>query len=287
MANDIKIGIIGGSGLYQMAGLTEIEEIEVETPFGKPSDTYHIGTLEGKRVAFLARHNRNHTISPSELNFRANIYGFKKLGVEWILSASAVGSLKEEIRPLDIVLPDQFYDRTKTRVSTFFNEGIVVHVGFGHPVCSQLADVIEQGAKNSGIQVKRGGTYVCMEGPQFSTIAESNTYRRNGADLIGMTNLQEAKLAREAEICYTTIALVTDYDCWHPEHDAVTVTTVIENLRKNNDNAQKILRASVKRLPIDRTCKCGHALKHAIMTDLSKVPGKTLARVELLLRKYV
>jgi 5'-methylthioadenosine phosphorylase len=287
MANDIKIGIIGGSGLYQMAGLTEIEEIEVETPFGKPSDTYHIGTLEGKRVAFLARHNRNHTISPSELNFRANIYGFKKLGVEWILSASAVGSLKEEIRPLDIVLPDQFYDRTKTRVSTFFNEGIVVHVGFAHPVCSQLADVIEQGAKNSGIQVKRGGTYVCMEGPQFSTIAESNTYRRNGADLIGMTNLQEAKLAREAEICYTTIALVTDYDCWHPEHDAVTVTTVIENLRKNNDNAQKILGASVKRLPIDRTCKCGHALKHAIMTDLSKVPGKTLARVELLLRKYV
>jgi 5'-methylthioadenosine phosphorylase len=287
MANDIKIGIIGGSGLYQMAGLTEIEEIEVETPFGKPSDTYHIGTLEGKRVAFLARHNRNHTISPSELNFRANIYGFKELGVEWILSASAVGSLKEEIRPLDIVLPDQFYDRTKTRVSTFFNEGIVVHVGFGHPVCSQLADVIEQGAKNSGIQVKRGGTYVCMEGPQFSTIAESNTYRRNGADLIGMTNLQEAKLAREAEICYTTIALVTDYDCWHPEHDAVTVTTVIENLRKNNDNAQKILGASVKRLPIDRTCKCGHALKHAIMTDLSKVPGKTLARVELLLRKYV
>jgi 5'-methylthioadenosine phosphorylase len=287
MANDIKIGIIGGSGLYQMADLTEIEEIEVETPFGKPSDTYHIGTLEGKRVAFLARHNRNHTISPSELNFRANIYGFKKLGVEWILSASAVGSLKEEIRPLDIILPDQFYDRTKTRISTFFNEGIVVHVSFAHPVCSQLADVIEHGAKDSGIQVKRGGTYVCMEGPQFSTIAESNTYRRNGADLIGMTNLQEAKLAREAEICYTTIALVTDYDCWHPEHDAVTVTTVIENLRKNNDNAQKILRASVKRLPIDRTCKCGHSLKHAIMTDLSKVPGKTLVKVELLLRKYV
>ena len=287
MANDIKIGIIGGSGLYQMAGLTETEEIEVETPFGKPSDTYHIGTLEGKRVAFLARHNRIHTISPSELNFRANIYGFKKLGVEWILSASAVGSLKEEIRPLDIVLPDQFYDRTKTRISTFFNEGIVVHVSFAHPVCSQLADVIELGAKDSGIQVKRGGTYVCMEGPQFSTIAESNTYRRNGADLIGMTNLQEAKLAREAEICYTTIALVTDYDCWHPDHDAVTVTTVIENLRKNNGNGQKILRAAVKRLPVDRTCKCGHALNHAIMTDLSKVPGKTLAKVELLLRKYV
>jgi len=287
MANDIKIGIIGGSGLYQMAGLTETEEIEIETPFGKPSDAYRIGTLEGKRVAFLARHNRNHTISPSELNFRANVYGFKKLGVEWILSASAVGSLKEEIRPLDIVLPDQFYDRTKARISTFFNEGIVVHVSFAHPVCSQLSDLIEQGAKDSGIQVKRGGTYVCMEGPQFSTIAESNIYRRNGADLIGMTNLQEAKLAREAEICYTTIALVTDYDCWHPEHDAVTVTAVIENLRKNNDNAQKIIRASVKRLPVDRTCKCGHALKHAIMTDLSKVPVKTLAKVELLLRKYV
>jgi len=287
MANDIKIGIIGGSGLYQMADLAETEEIEIETPFGRPSDTYRVGTLEGKRVAFLARHNRNHTISPSELNFRANVYGFKKLGVEWILSASAVGSLKEELRPLDIVLPDQFYDRTKARISTFFNEGIVVHVSFAHPVCSQLADLIEQGAKDSGIQVKRGGTYVCMEGPQFSTIAESNTYRRNGADLIGMTNLQEAKLAREAEICYTTIALVTDYDCWHPEHDAVTVATVIENLRKNNDNAQKIIRASVKRLPVDRTCKCGHALKHAIMTDLSKVPRKTLDRVELLIKKYV
>jgi len=287
MANDIKIGIIGGSGLYQMADLAETEEIEIETPFGRPSDTYRIGTLEGKRVAFLARHNRDHTISPSELNFRANVYGFKKLGVEWILSASAVGSLKEELRPLDIVLPDQFYDRTKSRISTFFNEGIVVHVSFAHPVCSQLADLIEQGAKDSGIQVKRGGTYVCMEGPQFSTIAESNTYRRNGADLIGMTNLQEAKLAREAEICYTTIALVTDYDCWHPEHDAVTVATVIENLRKNNDNAQTIIRASVKRLPVDRTCKCGHALKHAIMTDLSKVPGKTLDRVELLIKKYV
>src|SRR5262249_16133547 len=287
MANDIKIGIIGGSGLYPMPGLTVTEEIEVETPFGKPSDTYHIGTLEGKSVAFLASHNRDHTISPSELNFRANIYGFKKLGGEWILSASAVGSLKEEIRPLDIVLPDQFYDRTKTRISTFFNEGIVVHVSFAHPVCSQLADLIEKGAKDAGIQVKRGGTYVCMEGPQFSTIAESNTYRSHGADLIGMTNLQEAKLAREAEICYTSIALVADYDCWHPEHDAVTVARIIDNLKKNNDYAQKIIRASVKRLPVDRTCKCGHALKHAIMTDLSKVPGKTLAKVELLLRKYV
>jgi 5'-methylthioadenosine phosphorylase len=287
MTNDIRIGIIGGSGLYQMAGLTEIDEIEIETPFGSPSDAYRIGTLEGKRVAFLARHNRHHTLLPSELNYRANIYGFKKLGVDWILSASAVGSLKEEIRPLDIVLPDQFYDRTKARISTFFGDGIVVHVSFAHPVCPQLAELIEQGAKESGIHVKRGGTYVCMEGPQFSTIAESNTYRRNGADLIGMTNLQEAKLAREAEICYTTIALVTDYDCWHPQHDAVTVTEVIENLKKNSDHAQKIIRGTVKRLPVDRSCKCSHALRHAIMTDLSKVPAKTKERVELLIRKYV
>jgi 5'-methylthioadenosine phosphorylase len=287
MANDIRIGIVGGSGLYQMAGLTNIEEVDIETPFGKPSDAYRIGTLEGRRVAFLARHNRNHTILPSELNFRANIYGFKKLGVEWILSASAVGSLKEELRPLDIVLPDQFYDRTKTRISTFFGDGIVAHVSFAHPLCAQLADVIEQGAKDSGIHVKRGGTYVCMEGPQFSTVAESNTYRKYGADLIGMTNLQEAKLAREAEICYTTIALVTDYDCWHPQHDAVTVAEVIENLKKNSDNAQAIIRSAVKRLPVDRTCKCGHALQHSIMTDLKKIPEKTRERVELLIRKYV
>jgi 5'-methylthioadenosine phosphorylase len=287
MAHDIRIGIIGGSGLYEMAGLTDISEVQVETPFGNPSDAYRVGTLEGKRVVFLARHNRSHSISPSELNFRANIYGFKKLGVEWILSASAVGSLKEELRPLDIVLPDQFYDRTKTRISTFFGNGIVVHVSFAHPLCAKLADVIEQGARDSGVPVKRGGTYVCMEGPQFSTVAESNTYRKYGADLIGMTNLQEAKLAREAEICYTTMALVTDYDCWHPDHDAVTVTEVIENLKKNSDNAQKIIRAAVKRLPVDRTCKCGHALQHAIMTDLSKVPEDTKKKVELLIRKYV
>jgi 5'-methylthioadenosine phosphorylase len=285
--NEITIGIIGGSGLYQMAGLADVEEIEVETPFGAPSDLYRAGTLDGRRVVFLARHNRNHTISPSELNFRANIYGFKKLGVKWILSASAVGSLKEELRPLDIVLPDQFYDRTKTRISTFFGEGIVVHVSFAHPVCSQLADVIQQGANDAAVQVKRGGTYVCMEGPQFSTVAESNAYRRYGFDLIGMTNLQEAKLAREAEICYTTIALVTDYDCWHPQHDAVTVTEVIANLKKNSENAQKIIRAAVRRLPIDRTCKCGHALEHAILTDLKKVPEVTRKKLELLLKNYV
>ena len=287
MATETRIGIIGGSGLYQMAGLTNIEEVELETPFGKPSDAYRIGTLEGKRVAFLARHNRNHTISPSELNFRANIYGFKKLGVEWILSASAVGSLKEEHRPLDIVLPDQFYDRTKTRVSTFFGDGIVVHITFAHPICSLLSAVVEEAGKNADIAVKRGGTYLCIEGPQFSTLAESNVYRSWGMDLIGMTNLQEAKLAREAEICYATLALVTDYDCWHPQHDAVTVTDVLENLKMNSENAQRIIRAAVKRLPIDRTCKCGRALRHAILTDLKKVPEGTRQKLELLLKKYL
>jgi 5'-methylthioadenosine phosphorylase len=287
MASEVKIGIIGGSGLYQMDGLTDIEEIGLDTPFGNASDAYRIGTLEGRRVAFLARHNRNHMISPSELNFRANIYGFKKLGVEWILSASAVGSLKEELQPLDIVLPDQFYDRTKTRVSTFFGDGVVVHVSFADPVCSLLAHVIQSAGQDVDIRIKRGGTYVCMEGPQFSTKAESNNYRRWGMDLIGMTNLQEAKLAREAEICYTTIALVTDYDCWHPQHDAVTVTEVIDNLKKNSQNAQKIIRAAVKRLPIERTCKCQHALQHAILTDLKKAPEKTKAKLELLLKKYL
>ena len=287
MATETRIGIIGGSGLYQMNGLTNIEEVELETPFGKPSDAYRIGTVEGKRVAFLARHNRNHTISPSELNFRANIYGFKKLGVEWILSASAVGSLKEEHRPLDIVLPDQFYDRTKTRISTFFGDGIVVHITFAHPICSRLAAVVEEAGKDTDIPIKRGGTYLCIEGPQFSSLAESNVYRSWGMDLIGMTNLQEAKLAREAEICYVTLALVTDYDCWHPQHDAVTVTDVLENLKMNSENAQRILRAAVKRLPIDRTCKCGRALKHAILTDLGKVPEATRQKLELLLKKYL
>src|SRR3954470_9868238 len=271
MRSDVRIGIVGGSGLYQMAGLTDMEEAVIDTPFGKPSDSYRIGTLEGRKVAFLARHHRNHTILPSELNFRANIHGFKQLGVEWILSASAVGSLKEELRPLDVVLPDQFYDRTKARVSTFFGNGVVAHVSFGDPLCHQLADTVQQSGEQAGVAIKRGGTYVCMEGPQFSTKAESNTYRSWGMDLIGMTNLQEAKLAREAEICYTTIALVTDYDCWHPDHDAVTVAEVIENLKKNSDNAQKIIRAAVKKLPTDRTCKCATALQYAIMTDLKKV----------------
>lgn len=287
MSSDVKIGIIGGSGLYQMHGIEAVEEVSLDTPFGKPSDAYRIGTLEGRRVAFLARHHRNHTISPSELNFRANIYGFKQLGVEWILSASAVGSLKEELRPLDIVLPDQFFDRTTARASTFFGNGVVVHVSLADPVCPVLGDVVVAAARIAGVSVKRGGVYVCMEGPQFSTKAESNAYRSWGMDLIGMTNLQEAKLAREAELCYVTMALVTDYDCWHPAHDAVTVADVIDNLRKNSENAQKIIRAAVKMLPVERSCKCPDALHHAILTDLKKAPEETKRRLGLLLRKYL
>jgi len=287
MRSDVRIGIVGGSGLYQMAGLTDTEELHIDTPFGKPSDSYRIGTLEGKKVAFLARHHRNHTILPSELNFRANIHGFKQLGVEWILSASAVGSLKEELRPLDVVLPDQFYDRTKTRISTFFGNGIVAHVSFGDPICNVLSDVIGAAGSDAGVPIKRGGTYVCMEGPQFSTKSESNTYRSWGMDLIGMTNLQEAKLAREAEICYSTMALVTDYDCWHPDHDSVTVADIIKNLTMNSENAQKIIKAAVKRLPVARTCKCGSSLQHAILTDLKKAPEEARTKLELLLRKYL
>ena len=287
MKSDVRIGIIGGSGLYQMEGLSNVEEVSIDTPFGPPSDSYRLGTLEGRRVAFLARHNRNHTLLPSELNFRANIHGFKQLGAEWILSASAVGSLKENLHPLDIVLPDQFFDRTKARVSTFFGNGVVAHVSFGDPLCHVLADIIEVSGEEAGVPVKRGGTYVCMEGPQFSTKAESETYRSWGMDLIGMTNLQEAKLAREAEICYTTMALVTDYDCWHPDHDSVTVTDIVKNLHKNSENAQKIIKAAVKRLPVERTCKCGTALQYAILTDLKKAPAETRAKLELLLRKYL
>src|SRR2546427_8898149 len=266
MANEIRIGIIGGSGLYQMSGLTNFEEVELETPFGNPSDAYRIGTLEGRRVSCIARHKRNHSILPSELNFRANVYGFKKLGVEWIISASAVGSLKEEHRPLDIVLPDQFYDRTKARASTFFGEGIVAHVTFAHPICWRLAALIADAGKDVDIPIKRGGSYLCIEGPQFSTFAESNVYRSWGMDLIGMTNLQEAKLAREAEICYSTIALVTDYDCWHPSHDSVTVEMIMSTLASNAATAQQIIAGAVEKLPYDRTCECASALKYALVT---------------------
>jgi 5'-methylthioadenosine phosphorylase len=283
----VAIGIIGGSGLYQMSGLTDTHEVAVDTPFGSPSDNFIVGTLEGKRVAFLARHGRGHRILPSELNFRANIFAMKMLGVEKIISASAVGSLREEHRPLDIVLPDQFFDRTRGRISTFFGEGLVVHVSFAHPVCSYLGDQLMAASAQSGVPVKRGGTYLCMEGPAFSTVAESNVYRSWGMDIIGMTNLQEAKLAREAEICYATVALVTDYDCWHPDHDAVTVDQVIAVLNQNSENGQNLIRAAVRVLDHQRPCKCGSALKSAILTEKTKVPIELREKLALLIGKYL
>jgi 5'-methylthioadenosine phosphorylase len=283
----ITIGIIGGSGLYDMAELTDREERPVSTPFGDPSAAYVIGTLRGKRVAFLARHGMGHRLMPSELNFRANVYGFKTLGVEYILSASAVGSLKEQYKPLDLVIPDQFVDRTRGRVSTFFGRGLVAHVGFAHPFCSILSDVAFRAAQTSSATVHKGGTYVCMEGPQFSTFAESNLYRSWGMDIIGMTNLQEAKLAREAEICYTTIALVTDYDCWHPDHDQVTVDMIIANLTQNAKMAQAVMAEAVGRLPFERTCECATALKHAVITRPDAVPLETLRDLAPLVGKYL
>src|SRR5919107_4666774 len=263
---NVKIGIIGGSGLYDMADVTDRREVTLTTPFGAPSGPSLLGRLRGKRVAFLARHGAGHRLAPSELNFRANIFGMKMLGVEYILSASAVGSLKEECKPLDIVIPDQFIDRTRGRVSTFFGNGLVAHVGFAHPFCKILSGIAHDSGTASGATVHKGGTYVCMEGPQFSTLAESKLYRSWGADIIGMTNLQEAKLAREAEICYTTVALVTDYDCWHPEHDHVTVEMVIANLMQNAKTAQQIIAGAVEGLPYERTCECASALRYALIT---------------------
>ena len=282
-----QIGIIGGSGLYSMPGFEVQKEIAVETPWGSPSEKFTLGTLGGKPVAFLARHGRGHRISPSELNFRANIYGMKSLGVERIISLSAVGSLKEEHRPLDFVIPDQFFDRTRGRVSTFFGEGMVAHVSFADPICPQLAGVVHSAGITAGVNVKHGGTYLCMEGPAFSTKAESNVYRTWGMDVIGMTNLQEAKLAREAEICYVTIAMVTDYDCWHPAHDAVTVTDIIANLTKNAENASKVVARVVADMPPARTCKCGSALAHAIITDRKMIPEATRRKLDLLIGKYL
>jgi 5'-methylthioadenosine phosphorylase len=281
------IGIIGGSGLYSMPGFEAQEERTIETPWGPPSDPYVVGRLAGKDVAFLARHGRGHRLSPSELNFRANIYGFKSLGVERILSLSAVGSLKEEHKPLDFVIPDQFVDRTRGRVSTFFGEGLVAHIGFSHPICPQLLRVALAAAEESGVTAHLGGTYLCMEGPAFSTLAESNLYRSWGMDVIGMTNLQEAKLAREAEICYVTIAMVTDYDCWHPDHEAVTVTDIIANLTKNAKNAAKVVAAAVRAMPESRECKCGSALAHALITDRKAIPEATRKKLELLVGKYL
>ena len=281
-----KIGIIGGSGLYSMPGFQAEKEISIETPFGAPSDNYIEGELEGREVVFLARHGRGHRLSPSELNFRANIYGMKTLGVERILSLSAVGSLKEEHRPLDFVIPDQFFDRTRGRISTFFGEGLVAHVSFADPVCPELSNLAEGACRASGVNVKRGGIYLCMEGPAFSTKAESNIYRSWNMDVIGMTNLQEAKLAREAEISYVSMAMVTDYDCWHQEHDAVQVTDIIRVLHQNAANACQVIAQAVKHMPVERSCKCGTALQHALITDKTLVPPHTLQKLEPIVGKY-
>jgi 5'-methylthioadenosine phosphorylase len=282
-----EIGIIGGSGLYSMPGLSKSKEVRIKTPFGQPSDAYVLGTLEGRKVAFLARHGRGHRILPTELNFRANIYGFKQLGAGRIVSISAVGSLKEEHKPLEFVIPDQFVDRTRHRIDTFFGNGIVAHVAFADPVCSELARIVETACKKAGVTAKRGGTYLCMEGPQFSTKAESNLYRSWGMDVIGMTNLQEAKLAREAELCYATVAMVTDYDCWHPHHDSVTVDQIVAVLLKNAENACNVVRESVASMPEDRSCKCGSAMAHAILTDRRKIPPATRNNLKLILNKYL
>jgi 5'-methylthioadenosine phosphorylase len=282
-----EIGIIGGSGLYSMPGLTKVREVRVKTPFGAPSDAYVCGLLEGRKVAFLARHGRGHRLMPSELNFRANIYGFKQLGVERIVSISAVGSLKEEHKPLEFVIPDQFFDRTRHRIDTFFGNGVVAHVAFADPVCSELSAVVAEACNEAGVLGKRGGTYLCMEGPQFSTRAEFNVYRGLGMDVIGMTNLQEAKLAREAELCYVTVAMVTDYDCWHPHHDSVTVDQIVAVLVKNAENACKVVQHTVAAMPKARSCKCGSALAHAIITDPSKIPAATKKKLRLMIGKYV
>jgi 5'-methylthioadenosine phosphorylase len=282
-----EIGIIGGSGLYAMPGLTNVREQRVETPFGDPSDAFILGELEGRTVAFLARHGRGHRLLPSELNFRANIFAMKSLGVQRILSVSAVGSLKEEHKPTDFVIPDQFIDRTFARVGTFFGEGIVAHVGFGDPVCGTVSAVFERACAEVGVVGKRGGTYVCMEGPQFSTRAESNLYRSWGADVIGMTNLQEAKLAREAEICYATMAMVTDYDCWREGHDDVTIDQIVAVMHQNSGNAAQVVKAAVAAMPAERNCACANALQYAILTDRKAIPAATRQKLALLLDKYL
>lgn len=285
------IGILGGSGLYHMDALKDIEEVRLATPFGDPSDAIILGTLDGTRVAFLARHGRGHHMLPSELPYRANIYAMKLLGVKYLISASAVGSLREEVKPLDIVVPDQFIDRTKTRPSTFFGHGLVAHITFGDPVCPQLAQVVSESAKSLAlpdITIHDRGTYVCMEGPAFSTRAESNLYRSWGASTIGMTNLTEAKLAREAEIAYATMALVTDYDCWHNEVESVSVEMVVENLHRNAENAQKVVREIVGRLQANPFESIAHtALKSALFTRLDTVAPETIEALRAILQPYL
>jgi 5'-methylthioadenosine phosphorylase len=283
----VTIGIIGGSGLYSMPGLTNTREVHVKTPFGDPSDAFVVGTLEGRRVAFLARHGRGHRISPSEINYRANICALKMLGVTRVISASAVGSLREDLPPLDFLIPSQFFDRTRLRISTFFGGGIVAHVGFDRPTCAHLSEHLASACDRAEVNVHRGGVYVCMEGPQFSTLAESHTYRQLRFDVIGMTNLTEAKLAREAELCYAAFAMITDYDCWHPQHDAVTLDEIIGNLTKNAANVQRTIREAVRTLTETRDCKCGSALAHAILTDRKMIPAAAKKRLAPIIGKYI
>jgi 5'-methylthioadenosine phosphorylase len=286
-ASKAAIGIIGGSGLYSMNGLTEPREIRVPTPFGEPSDAIVVGTLEGKRVAFLARHGRGHRILPSEINYRANIYAMKDLGVERVISVSAVGSLQEDLRPGEFLVPDQFFDRTKQRASTFFGDGLVAHVAFDKPTCGQVSGILADASVHCGVKVHRRGTYVCIEGPQFSTLAEAHVHRQLRFEVIGMTNVTEAKLAREAELCYATIAMITDYDCWHPEHESVTATQIIATLTQNAESAQRVLREAVRAMPVERTCKCGATLRHALVTDLKLVPAATKKRLAAIIGKYL
>ena len=283
----VRVGIIGGSGLYAMPGLTDARERRVKTPFGDPSDALVVGALEGRRVAFLARHGRGHRVLPSEINYRANIYALKLLGVERIISISAVGSLKEELRPMEFLVPDQFYDRTRLRASTFFGGGLVAHVTFDKPTCAQLSRVLAEACETVGVPVHRGGTYVCIEGPQFSTLAEAHVHRQLRFDVIGMTNATEAKLAREAEMCYATVAMITDYDCWHPQHDSVTVSEIIGNLNRNAENAHNVIRAAVRAIPVARPCKCGESLRHAIITERARIPAAARKRLAAVVGKYL
>src|SRR5579863_81444 len=282
-----EIGIMGGSGLYSMPGLTNTKEVRVKTPFGDPSDVIVTGILEGKRVAFLARHGRGHRILPSELNFRANIYAMKLLGVQRIISVSAVGSLKEDLRPGEFLVPDQFFDSTKARISTFFGNGLVAHVTFDKPTCGQLSTVLADACVSVAVPVHRKGTYINMEGPQFSTLAEAHFHRAQKFDVIGMTNVTEAKLAREAELCYATVAMITDYDCWHPEHESVTASQIIATLNQNASNAQNVVREAVKTMPAERKCKCGSALAHSLITDFKLVPNKTKKNLAAIIGKYL
>ena len=286
-AGNPAIGVIGGSGLYSMNGLTDTRELRVKTPFGEPSDAIVVGSLEGKGVAFLARHGRGHRILPSEINFRANIYALKDLGVQRVISVSAVGSLKEELRPGEFLVPDQFVDRTKSRISTFFGSGLVAHVSFDKPTCPQVSAVLADACIHCAVKVHRRGTYVCIEGPQFSTLAEASMHRQLHFDVIGMTNVTEAKLAREAELCYSTMAMITDYDCWHPQHESVTASQIIATLKQNAENAQRVLRDSVRAMPAERSCSCGAALRHALVTDLKMVPPATQKRLGVIIAKYV